>query len=296
MIYSYGDTSLFTAKIKPGQVSNDISNILEPKLISNAITAAHQVVRQNKSVLMENVFVSKEEEDSEVHWSLKAYSFQEKNMVDNLVAISFIKESQVAHTQTADITYTPDEQAKKRLEELDDSLIECQKLYREVVEELDSTSEELQSSNEELMAANEELQSTNEELQSVNEELYTVNSEYQQKILELTNVNNDLQNLIQTTRMAVVFLDKELKIRRYTEAFRDFVNIIDFDIDRDFRDLSLPESFKGLHEKISEVNENGKEQTLLYDAKDNKTITVTILPYIAGQIHKGVVVSMGKQS
>lgn len=296
VIYSYGDTSLFTTKIKPGQVSNDISNILDQKLISNAITAAHQVVRQNKSVLMENVFVSKEEDDSEVHWSLKAYSFKEKNMVDNLVAISFIKESQVAHTQTADITYTQDEQAKKRLEELDNSLIECQKLYREVVEELDSTSEELQSSNEELMAANEELQSTNEELQSVNEELYTVNSEYQQKILELTNVNNDLQNLIKTTRMAVVFLDKELKIRRYTEAFRDFVNIIDFDIDRDFRDLSLPESFKGLHEKIAEVNENGKEQILLYDSKDNKTITVTILPYIIGQTHKGVVISMGKQS
>lgn len=296
VIYNYGDTTLFTSKIKPGQVSNDISSILDPKLISNAITAAHQVVRQKQSILMQNVFVSKDVDGSEVHWSLKAYSFKEKNMADELVAISFIKEIDATQTPKADITYTQDEQAQKRLEELDESLIECQKLYREVVEELDSTSEELQSSNEELMAANEELQSTNEELQSVNEELYTVNSEYQQKILELTNVNNDLQNLIKTTRMAVVFLDKEFKIRRYTEAFRDFVNIIDFDIDRDFRDLSLPESFKGLHDKIAEVNQSGKEQIVMYDSKDGEKIMVTILPYLAGHSYKGVVISMGKKS
>jgi two-component system CheB/CheR fusion protein len=294
VIYNYGDTSLFTTKIKPGQVSNDISNILNQKLISSALTAAHQVVRQKKSILMKNVFQSTQDDGSITNWSLKAYSFRESNMADDLVAISFLEESDPVIEKKADITYTEDEQSKKRLEELDESLIECQKLYREVVEELDSTSEELQSSNEELMAANEELQSTNEELQSVNEELYTVNSEYQQKILELTNVNNDLQNLIKTTRMAVVFLDADNKIRRYTEAVRDFVNIIDFDIDRDFRDLSLPESFKGLHDTIDKVNQSGKVAVEVYESKKGEKIKVNIHPYMPGFTHKGVVISMGK--
>lgn len=293
-VYSYGDTSLFTSKPKPGQVSNDISHILDTQIVSSAITAAHQVVRQKKSILMQNIFVSKEN-STEKHWSLKAYSFREKNAADELIALSFLEESDLEHVKEADVTYSQDEQAKKRLEELDESLLECQKLYREVVEELDSTSEELQSSNEELMAANEELQSTNEELQSVNEELYTVNSEYQQKILELTSVNNDLQNLIKSTKMAVLFLDKNLKIRRYTEAFRDFVNIIDFDIDRDFKDLSIPESFKGLHEAIAKVNSYGYDDKVAYDAQDGSTIIVTISPYITGHTHQGVVISMGKK-
>ena len=64
------------------------------------------------------------------------------------------------------------------------------------IEELETSNEELQAANEELLASNEELQSTNEELQSVNEELYTVNAEYQRKIAELTELTNDMDNLL----------------------------------------------------------------------------------------------------
>ena len=292
VVYSYGDTSLFTSKIKPGQITNDISDILHPSLVSNALTASHQVVRQKKSILMEHVFTTNEE-SVEKNWSLKAFSFKEKDTVDELVALSFLEDAVVV-SKKADVKYNPDEQAQQRIEELDDSLLECQKLYREVVEELDSTSEELQSSNEELMAANEELQSTNEELQSVNEELYTVNSEYQQKILELTTVNNDLENLIKSTRMAVLFLDKDLNIRRYTEAFRDFVKIIDFDIDREFKDLSLPEEFVGLHEYIAKVNDTANEEKISYTMQDDVVVSVTISAYVSGHNHQGVVISMRK--
>jgi len=290
LIYTYGDTSLFTQKIKAGEVTNEISEILDPKLVSTGLTAAHQVVRQNKSVLMENVFESHDGEETK-QWSLKAFSFEERGNVHQLVAISFV-EFTSSNTVKADVKYTPSEQAQQRIDELDKSLLECQKLYGEVVEELDSTSEELQSSNEELMAANEELQSTNEELQSVNEELYTVNSEFQQKILELTNVNNDLENLIKSTKMAVLFLDANLKIRRFTEAFTAFVNIIDFDIDREFKDLSIPEEFKGLHDEIAQVNISGDEKSITYPMQSNAKVVVTISPYIAGKSHEGTVVSM----
>ena len=84
------------------------------------------------------------------------------------------------------------------------------------IEELETSNEELQAANEELLASNEELQSTNEELQSVNEELYTVNAEYQRKIAELTELTNDMDNLLSSTDVGTIFLDAQLRIRKFT--------------------------------------------------------------------------------
>lgn len=99
-------------------------------------------------------------------------------------------------------------------------------------ETLQTTIEELESSNEELQAANEELQSSNEELESVNEELYTVNAEYQQKNSELSEANNDLNNLIQSTEIALLFLDSNLNIRKFTPAIKRIMNLMPHDIGR----------------------------------------------------------------
>jgi two-component system CheB/CheR fusion protein len=165
-------------------------------------------------------------------------------------------------------------------------------MYREALEDLDTTSEELQSSNEELMAANEELQSTNEELQSVNEELYTVNSEYQQKIVELTDTNNDLENLLTATELAVLFLDSELRIRRYTRPLTNFLNIMDFDLNRPFMDLSLKFDFDGLHQLIHSVNDGGGPVHEVIDISEESQIEISISPYTIGKDNNGVVVSM----
>ncbi|MFO0734151.1 MAG: PAS domain-containing protein, partial [Nitrospiraceae bacterium] len=88
----------------------------------------------------------------------------------------------------------------------------------------------MQATNEELLASNEELQSTNEELQSVNEELHTVNAEYHSKILELTELNNDLDNLMASTRIGTLFLDENLAIRRFTPEVRRIFKILEGDI------------------------------------------------------------------
>ena len=105
------------------------------------------------------------------------------------------------------------------------------------IEELETSNEELQASNEELLASNEELQSTNEELQSlneelqsVNEELHTVNAENQSKIIELIELNNDLDNLIASTRIGTLFLDENLTIRRFTPEVKRIFKILDGDV------------------------------------------------------------------
>lgn len=125
------------------------------------------------------------------------------------------------------------------LSELEKELQFTRESLQATVEELETSNEELQSSNEELIASNEELQSTNEELQSVNEELYTVNSEYQNKIEELTRLNNDIQNLMRNSEVGALYLDRNLCIRKTTPAVSDITHIMESDIGRPIYHISL---------------------------------------------------------
>ena len=105
-------------------------------------------------------------------------------------------------------------------------------------EELKASNEEVLSVNEELQSANEELETSKEELQSLNEELTTVNSQLQAKILEFEHITNDLSNLLSSTSIAVVFLDTQLLVRRFTPAVQDLLELIPTDIGRSISDLA----------------------------------------------------------
>jgi two-component system CheB/CheR fusion protein len=129
-----------------------------------------------------------------------------------------------------------------------DAAAEIRMLRRELqntVEAFEATSEELKASNEEATSINEELQSSNEELetgkeelQSVNEELTTVNSQLQTKIAQLEATTNDLANLLSSTDIAVVFLDSDFRVRRFTPAVSDLFEMIESDIGRRVTDLA----------------------------------------------------------
>ncbi len=106
--------------------------------------------------------------------------------------------------------------SEDRIDSLEDELRYTKENLQATIEELETSNEELQATNEELVASNEELQSTNEELQSVNEELYTVNAEYQRKIAELSELTTDMDNLLESTEVGTIFLDRDLNIRKFT--------------------------------------------------------------------------------
>lgn len=95
------------------------------------------------------------------------------------------------------------------VEALEEELLRTRYKLRSTVEELETANEELKSSNEEMMSMNEELQSTNEELTTVNDELKT-------KIDQLTVANADLRNFFESTDLAVVVLDRDLRVRSFT--------------------------------------------------------------------------------
>ena len=141
-----------------------------------------------------------------------------------IVTFNSLKELNDEDKRAKETTVNFSEEAEEQLRDMDRELQHTRESLQTTIEELETTNEELQSTNEELMSANEELQSTNEELHSVNEELYTLNEEYQKKIEELTNANNDLNNLYLTTNIGIVFLDRQLCIRNFTPVTQESVS------------------------------------------------------------------------
>ena len=122
--------------------------------------------------------------------------------------------------------------SQERIVDLEEELKETQYELSNALEEAETSNEELQASNEELLASNEELQSTNEELQSVNEELHTVNAEHIEKMEDLAMLNADMDNLLDSTRIGTVFLDRNLIIRKFTPAIREHFHLVKQDIGR----------------------------------------------------------------
>ena len=146
-------------------------------------------------------------------------------------------------------------------------------------EELKSTNEELQSTNEELQSTNEELTTSKEEMQSLNEELQTVNAELLSKVDDFTRVNNDMKNLLNSTDIATLFLDKDLNIRRYTNQATKIFKLIKSDIGRPFTDqvsdLDYPELATDALEVLRTLTFIQKQIT----TSDGRWFSTRIMPY-----------------
>jgi len=128
---------------------------------------------------------------------------------------------------------------RDRVYVLEHSLRASEESLQSTIEELETSNEELQSTNEELMSTNEELQSTNEELHSVNEELYTVSAEHQRKNQELTERDNDLDTLLNLSKIGTIHLDEELTLLRFTHGARAVFNILPQDVGRPFSHITV---------------------------------------------------------
>ncbi len=146
-------------------------------------------------------------------------------------------------------------------------------------EELQSANEELQSTNEELQSANEELTTSKEEMQSMNEELQTVNAEMQSKLDDLALAQSDMKSLLNSTEIAMLFLDQELNVRRFTDRAAKIINLRDSDIGRPLSDLTTSLHYPTLHDDAHETL-----RTLVFSEKQiqssaQRWFSVRIMPY-----------------
>ena len=146
-------------------------------------------------------------------------------------------------------------------------------------EELKSMNEELQSTNEELKSTNEELTSSKEELQSLNEELLTVNAEHQKKIEELSASNDDMRNLLQSTDIAMLYLDNNLRVRRFTDPIRSIISLQAGDTGRPITDLQIGIQGEDLAGNAKTVLDTLQMQIKQVQTADGRCYVMRILPY-----------------
>ncbi|HET7664280.1 MAG TPA: CheR family methyltransferase [Rhodanobacteraceae bacterium] len=154
-------------------------------------------------------------------------------------------------------------------------------MYETANEELKSANEEYQSINEELKSANEELETSAEEMQSINEEMQTVNAELSSKNASLTQINNDIRNLLESTQIATVFLDKSLRIRNYTPAMTELFHLRHGDKGRPITDISPLVDYPQLAEDVEHVlRELSVTERLLRSIDDKPTFLLRMRPYL----------------
>ncbi|MET0391347.1 MAG: chemotaxis protein CheB [Polyangiales bacterium] len=185
-----------------------------------------------------------------------------------------------------------DQVSREQLGMLEAELSHTKENLQAAIEELETSNEELQASNEELQASNEELQSTNEELQSVNEELYTVNSEYQRKIAELTELTNDMDNLFSSTDIGTIFLDRQLRIRRFTPQIADAFSLVAHDVGRSIETFAHRLEHPELLDDLRRVRETGEPAERELRGSGGKAFFSRILPYRAKGAIDGVVLTL----
>ena len=231
-----GNTSDYFT-IPSGPIVYNISKLAAKGLAIPLATGIQKVFRTGEEVVYSNIHLERHADKKIIRLSIR--QLPQRKGYENLVVI-FFEESSTAPSPTASPAdvYDVDQEAQQRIDDLEQELQFARENLQATIEELETSNEELQATNEELLASNEELQSTNEELQSTNEELYTVNAEHQNRIIELTELTNDVDNLLTSSRIGTLIIDENQEIRRFSPEIANIFNIRDNDIGRPFSHLS----------------------------------------------------------
>ena len=203
--------------------------------------AFHRAIREKASVHLKNIKISR---DGTAHFAHVV--IQPLEAPPGLRGMVLVVFHDIAAPRKRKSAGSVDEQVadnarvEAMVQELQQSREEAKSTREEMQttqEELKSTNEELQSSNEELQSTNEELTTSKEEMQSMNEEMQTVNHELQAKVTELSRSSNDMKNLLESTGIAILFLDEALHVRSFTAPTTRIINLIPGDMGRPITDI-----------------------------------------------------------
>ena len=238
--------------VRSGRFTQSMSNMVTADLLAIINNIIRRLLKKQTHIIFENIKLEKSGHTLLIDIEGRRLLEEDSQI---LFLLSFRKSAEKEDTKSDKDVIRIESQYQSQLSELQNELQFTKENLQATVEELETSNEELQASNEELIASNEELQSTNEELQSVNEELYTVNSEYQNKIEELTQLHNDLNNLLNNTEVAALYLDRKLCIRKFTPSYAKIGNLLDMDIGRPIFHLTTALVYPQFLDDINTVQE-----------------------------------------
>ena len=161
---------------------------------------------------------------------------------EDMFLVSFVEEREPA-ARAADANAPPENTS--RVLQLEQELDATHKELNAVIRDLEITNEDLRAVNEEALSINEEFQSANEELetskeelQALNEELTALNAQLQESLEQQRATAADLENILNSSDVATLFLDGAFKIRFFTPAAKSFFGVSGVDIGRPIADLA----------------------------------------------------------
>jgi two-component system, chemotaxis family, CheB/CheR fusion protein len=292
ILYFFGPTMRYL-ELPTGEPTKDLMTMARQGLRTKVRAACHKALREGETVTDSNARALRE--GSYVPCTITVKPVTEPKEAEGLLLVTFEDRPQGEPNITAKET----NEDSSFVPQLELELKTTREDLQATIQEQDNYNEELRASNEEVMSTNEELQSTNEELetskeelQSLNEELNTVNNQLQDKLAELEQANNDLTNLFDSTDVATVFLDPDLRIRRFTPTTSNLLNLMAADVGRSICDIAPRFTADGLMEDARRILENLPSVEKEVSGEDGRCYLRRILPYrTADNRIEGVVVT-----
>jgi two-component system CheB/CheR fusion protein len=264
-----------------GEPSRNVLALVLPELRLELRMALYQALQTGNSVEAQRVMIKRDERTYFVNMIVRP--FNDEVASTEFLLVLFEEIEHTMNTQPGTVKVEPKDLVLNQLEtELQRSKEKLQETieHAEVSnEELRASNEELQAINEELRSATEELETSKEELQSVNEELITVNYELKVKVEETGKANDDLNNLIASTDIATIFVDRAMRIKRFTPRAADIFSIIPADIGRSLLDITHRLDYANLADDVSATFETLRPVERELRSNDGRYYIVRLLPY-----------------
>ena len=288
ILHVFGGAERFL-KNRGGRPSNHVLEVVDESLRTSISVAWHHAMKKGDSVRTASATYDSTEGQEDVRITVTPMSDGKTGPNNFLIAIE-VTGSVVSALDPIDAS--AQEMHQSRVEGLENDLKFSQENLQSALEEMETSNEELQASNQELIASNEELQSTNEELHSVNEELYTVNAEHQRRVEELAIANDDMDNLLATTRVGVIFLDRDLYIRRFTPEIARVFHLTNHDTGRSMEHFAHALNHPGLTKQLRRVIDTQEELEMRVSDRSGTHFLLRILPYRSGDTTEGLVLTL----
>lgn len=223
-----------------GEVTRNLLSLIVPGLRLELRTAMFQAQQTNLSVKARPVNLSRDDRYFQV--SVAVHPFPDAVTETECMLVVFNEDEIDAENVSANSAMQSENQMLTNLErELQRAKLQLQDTIEQAdvsSEELKASNEEMQAVNEELRSATEELETSKEELQSINEELLTVNHELKIKVEETDQINDYLSNLISSTDIATVFVDRNMRIKWFTPRATDIFSMLSVDSGRPLMDIT----------------------------------------------------------
>ena len=280
--YTYGEIDHYLRIVPGREGQHSILDMAREGLDVELTVALHQSFEQDETVIREGVWVKSNGDERIINLIVEPV----KNNTLGGRQVLLIFELAVADKSLQTVHESPDGEEGVIIKRLREELLQAKKALQNVTqslqantEELTSSMEEIRSANEEVLTTNEELRTSKEELESMNEELNMLNTQLADQNHELNHANNTLHNFLQSTEIAVIFLDLDLAVREYTSAANTLFGLRRSDVGRPLAEIVSQLAYTDLIADAQQVLDTLHNIEKEVHASGERWYSVIIRPY-----------------